>query len=129
MGRWNARELAGLDASSEIQVAGSRKDGSLRSFRIIWHVTVDGALYVRSVNGPEAAWYTGARRQMRGAIRWRGQQRDVTFTEDDSHDDEVDEAYRNKYGNGAPAQALNSMPARGTTLRVDPASQAQAGTG
>lgn len=117
---WTSDELSSLDRASEVQVAGSRKDGSLRSFRIIWQVVIDGAVYARSVNGPDAAWYTGVRRQMKGAIKWSGHQHDVTYVDDDSHDDEVDQAYRAKYGNGSPTQALNRQPARGTTLRIDP---------
>ncbi|MBM7369509.1 DUF2255 family protein [Gordonia hydrophobica] len=120
MGNWTAAELAEIDAVSEIQVAGSRRDGSLRSFRIIWHVAVDGALYARSVNGPDAAWYVGVRRQMSGAITWNGEQRAVDYVDDPTHDDAVDEAFRRKYGNGSPTQSLNRQPARGTTLRIDP---------
>lgn len=121
MAAWTADELDSLDRTDEIRVAGSRKDGSLRSFRIIWHAVVDGALYARSVNGPEAGWYVGVRRQMTGAIQWNGTQRDVVYIDDPSHDDAIDEAFRRKYGNGAPTQALNRQPARGTTLRIDAA--------
>lgn len=120
MATWTPEELDGLDDASEIRVAGSRADGSLRSFRIIWHVVVDGVLYARSVNGPDAAWYTGVKRQMHGAIQWDGTQRDVDYADDPSHDGAVDAAYRAKYGNGSPTQALNREPARGTTLRIDP---------
>ncbi|WP_029149376.1 DUF2255 family protein [Microbacterium indicum] len=119
MSNWTTAELDELDDAYEIRVAGSRRDGSLRSFRIIWHVVVDGALYARSVNGPDAGWYVGVQRQMTGAIQWGGSQRDVVYVDDPSHDDAVDEAYRAKYGNGSPTKALNREPARGTTLRID----------
>ena len=120
MATWSTEELAELDSASEIRVAGSRKDGSLRSFRIIWHVVIDGKLYARSVNGPDAGWYVGVRRQMVGAIKWGSKQRNVEYADDASHDAEVDAAYRAKYGNGSPTQALNREPSLGTTLRIDP---------
>lgn len=120
MSTWTPDDLTELDAAPEIRVAGSRKDGSLRGFRIIWHVVVDGALYARSVNGPDAGWYVGVQRQMTGAIRWAGREREVRYADDASHDAAVDAAYRDKYGNGSPTQALNREPARGTTLRIDP---------
>lgn len=116
---WSSAELDTLEDASEIEVAGSRKDGSLRSFRIIWHAVLDGALYARSVNGPDSGWYVGVSRQMHGAIRWAGQQREVDYVADASQDDALDEAYRARYGNGGPTQALNREPARGTTLRID----------
>ncbi|WOC13307.1 DUF2255 family protein [Gordonia sp. MP11Mi] len=119
MAAWTSEELDSLDSSQEIRVAGRRKDGTLRSFRIIWHVVVDGGLYARSVNGPDAAWYVGVRRQMAGAVQWNGHQCDVVYVDDPSHDDAIDSAYRRKYGDGSPTQALNRQPARGTTLRIE----------
>lgn len=83
-------------------------------------MVVDGALFARSVNGPDAAWYVGVQRQLSGAIAWDGTQRDVGFVNDASHDDEIDEAYRRKYGNGSPTRRLNQQPALGTTLRIEP---------
>lgn len=119
MATWTSDELDSLDSAYEIRVAGSRKDGSLRSFRVIWHVVVDGGLYARSVNGPDADWYVGVQRQLTGAVQWGGNQRDVDYINDSSHDDAVDEAFRRKYGNGSPTQSLNRHPARGTTLRIE----------
>ena len=116
---WTPEEVDSISGTDEIHVAGSREDGSLRSSRVIWIVAVDGELYIRSVNGPDADWYAGVRHQMTGAITWSGNERNVAFVDDASRDDEVDEAYRRKYGNGSPTQALNREPARGTTLRVD----------
>lgn len=43
----------------------------------------------------------------------------MTYVDDDSHDDEVDQAYRAKYGNGSPPRPSTGSP-RGTTLRIDP---------
>ncbi|WP_306232796.1 DUF2255 family protein [Agrococcus beijingensis] len=116
---WTKDELDAFERVSEIRVAGARRDGSLRSWRIVWHAVVDGQLLVRSVNGPEAQWYVGVLRQLRGGVAWDGEERDVAFVLDDSLDDELDAAYVARYGNGAPTRRLNAEPARGTTLRVD----------
>lgn len=120
MANWTEGELDSLERAYEIRVAGERKDGSLRSWRIVWHAVVDGALFVRSVNGPDAGWYLGVRRQMRGSVQWDNAPREVVFVDDAAHDAALDAAYVARYGSGSPTQALNRQPARGTTLRIDP---------
>ncbi|GAA1846664.1 DUF2255 family protein [Agromyces salentinus] len=117
---WTADELDALDRTGEIRVAGRRDDGSLRRPVIIWHVVVDGALYARSVRGPEGKWFVGVMRHGAGAITWGGQTRDVTYTLDGSHDDAIDDAYFAKYGRGSSSQAITSAVAKQTTLRIDP---------
>ncbi|TDD60369.1 DUF2255 family protein [Kribbella antibiotica] len=120
MSTWNAGELQALDRIGEIRVAGRRQDGSLRTLTIIWHVVVDGSLYVRSVRGAEGSWYKGVRRHHEGAIVWDGTTRDVVFVPDTTVDDEIDAAYLQKYGNGSPTRAITNAAARATTLRVKP---------
>ncbi|GEK80823.1 DUF2255 family protein [Agrococcus baldri] len=117
---WTKAELDELHRVGEIRVAGSRRDGSLRTLTIVWHVVVDGMLYTRSVHGDEGQWYRGVLRQLRGAISWSGQTRDVVFAHDDSRDDAIDAAYFEKYGRGSASQSITSDVARATTLRVDP---------
>jgi hypothetical protein len=60
--------LAAAAAEDELTIASRRADGSLRPERIIWAVEHDGALYVRSVNGPRAAWYRGTRTRHEGQL-------------------------------------------------------------
>jgi hypothetical protein len=95
-------------------------DGTLRPPTIVWHVVVDGALFIRSVQGEDGAWYRAVRRTGTGTIDAGGVHADVTFAADDSQDDAIDPAYRAKYGNGAPVQAITSAAAAATTLRIDP---------
>jgi hypothetical protein len=118
---WTASELDTLDRVGEIRVAGRRDDGSLRPLVIVWHVVVDGALYVRSVRGAEGKWYQGVTKRMEGAISWGGRTRDVRYIHDSEHDDAVDAAYFAKYGRGSSTQALMPATARDTTLRIEPA--------
>ncbi len=121
MSIWTPAALTTIDAASELHVAAYRPDGTLRTPRIVWHVVVGGALYVRSVHGEGGAWYRAARRTGTGVIESRGQNVEVTFTRDDGDAEAIDAAYHDKYGDGAPVRAITSPLARETTLRVDPA--------
>jgi len=118
---WTASELDTLDRIHEIRVAGRRDDGSLRKLVIVWHVVVDGSLYVRSVRGEEGKWYQGVSKRMEGSIAWDGQTRDVRCVRDDEHDAAIDDAYFAKHGRGSSAQAITTAVATATTLRVEPA--------
>ncbi|PRZ43880.1 hypothetical protein CLV47_1014 [Antricoccus suffuscus] len=124
--RWTAAELAAVD-DTEIKIASRRRDGTLRPARIVWVVRHDDALYVRSVNGPDATWYRGVQARHQGMISASGLQRDVSFVEadhtpDNALDDTLDAAYRIKYGQWpGPTERITSTEARRTTLRLDPA--------
>lgn len=97
----------------------------MRTSKIVWHIVVDDALYIRSVRGTEGAWYRGVQRTSSGVIDADVIDADVIdadveFTHDHSRDDAIDTAYHDKYGNGAAVRAITSEQARATTLRVDP---------
>lgn len=120
MSTFTSDEIARIDRTDELRIAGRRADDSLRPSVIIWMVTLDGDLYVRSVNGPDAAWFRGTQIQSRGHISAGGVERDVTFTRSDELDDALDAAYSVKYRSYPSAVAsINSTIARSTTLRVD----------
>ena len=120
MSAWTDEELRTLDRIGEIRVAGRREDGSLRRLTIVWHVVVDGKLYIRSVRGVDGRWYRGVIRHYEGAIDCDGQIRNVTYIPDDSVDDLVDAAYFAKYGNGSSSRAITNTTAKATTQRVEP---------
>jgi hypothetical protein len=120
MQEWTVDELARIGRASELRVAGRRPDGELRKLVTIWHVIVDGELYFRSVYGTKGGWYRGTQATGRGRIESGGVAKDVTFTLDSTRDDEVDAAYRRKYGTGSPVQHITSPAAKETTLRADP---------
>ncbi len=120
MSTWTERELRELDEAYEVRVAGRHADGSQRTLTIVWHVVVDGRLYLRSVRGTEGHWYQGVIQHFQGFLRWGSTTREVAFTLDPSHDDAVDTAYVAKYGSGAPTRSITNAIARETTLRVDP---------
>ncbi|WP_454043676.1 DUF2255 family protein [Cellulosimicrobium sp. Marseille-Q8652] len=120
MADWTPADLAAIDRDGELRVAAHRLDGTLRTPRTVWHVVVDGALYVRSVRGQDGAWYRGVRQTSTGAVDSGGVHAEVTFTRDDTRDDAIDTAYHAKYGDGSAVQAITAPTARTTTLRIDP---------
>jgi hypothetical protein len=123
MTAWTADELTKIGAAEELQIASLRRDGTLASPRTIWVARHDDDLYVRSVNGPTAAWFRGTRVRHEGHIRAGGVDKDVTLV-DASHDinDQVDAAYRTKYGRYAAyiIEAITSPQAASTTMQLVP---------
>lgn len=120
MAAWTADELDRVGRADELRVAGMREDGSLRHSVIIWVVRVGDDIYIRSVNGPTAAWYRGSQIRGEGRIEAGGVTKDVTFVRSTDKDDDIDAAYRAKYGGGSPVHAMTTDMARSTTLRVEP---------
>ena len=118
---WTAEELDRFERADELRIAGRRADGTLRKPVIIWMVTHEGNLYVRSVNGADAAWFRGTQVQGLGHITSGKVDRDVAFTRVDDLGDVLDAAYARKYPTWRSAvDAINTPAARATTLRVDP---------
>lgn len=126
---WTSSELATIASAPEIEVATRRADGSPRTARIVWVVRHGDALYVRSVNGVDAAWYRGVQSRHEGIVTIGRAGHEVAFVEAGEHagddtglDDLLDEAYRTKYGRSSGAvERITAQPARQTTLRLDPA--------
>jgi hypothetical protein len=122
MTAWKDQELAEIARTDELRVAPLRRDGTLEGPRIIWVVGHGDDVYVRSVNGPDGAWFRGAHARHRGHISAGGVDADVVF-EDANHDldDEIDEEYRRKYGRSSTAvDHITSPNARSTTMRLIP---------
>jgi hypothetical protein len=122
MATWNADELASIVAASELQIAARRPDGTLRKSVTIWVVRVGDALYVRSVRGSEGSWYRGSLERNQGRIEAGGVERDVDFVAaGHSLDEEIDVAYREKYGYPSSAvEHITSPEARKTTIKLVP---------
>jgi hypothetical protein len=88
----------------------------------IWVVRLGDDLYVRSVNGPTAAWYRGTRVRGQGHIEAAGVGKDVTFVDADPKlDEEIDAAYRAKYRTSPGSVGrMTSSDARSTTIKLVP---------
>lgn len=123
MAAWTSDELAKIGAAEELRIASRRRDGTLGSRRTIWVVRHGEDLYVRSVNGPTAAWYRGTWVRHEGHIRVGGVDKDITFVDAD-HDlnDQIDAAYRSKYRRYAPSivNSIVSPQARSATIKLVP---------
>jgi hypothetical protein len=125
---WTPTDLATIDRTGEVEVATRRADGTLRTARIVWIVRHGDALYVRSVNGRDAAWYRGMQTRHAGVVTVGPVSHNVTFTEagdqtgnETGLDHSLDDAYRAKCGRSSGAvERITAEQARATTLRLDP---------
>jgi hypothetical protein len=121
MATWTEDELTRIGGVRELTIAGRREDGTLRKPVIIWAVRLGRSLYVRSVNGREAAWFRGALVRHEGEIRAGGLQKDVKFVEPGhDRDDELDAAYRSKYGRSMGIDEIVQPGARAALLELLP---------
>jgi hypothetical protein len=123
MTSWTSQQLGKIGGAEEVQIASVRRDGRLGKPTTIWLVRQGDDLYVRSVRGRGSSWFQGTQERREGRIRGAGAQQDVAFLDaDDNLADEIDAAYRAKYGRYA-GSILNSVltpEARSTTLKLMP---------
>jgi hypothetical protein len=120
---WTSDELNRIASAEELEIAPARKDGTLRPPTTIWVVCVGKELYVRSWRGRSGAWFGAARASHEGRIWASGVKKDVTFAEvsDGDLNDEIDEAYRAKYGRYPQyVRQMEAPEQRSTTLRLVP---------
>jgi hypothetical protein len=125
MTAWTSEELNKIGSAEELQIASLRKDGSLRSMRIIWAVCVGDDIYVRSVNGRTSDWFRGVQTRHEGHIRAGGVEKDVIFVEEPDADinDKIDAAYASKYRRYASIiPSINSPTARAAAIKLVPRS-------
>jgi hypothetical protein len=123
MTTWTADELDRMGAATELQLASTRPDGTLRPYVTMWAVRAGDDLYVRSAYGPDNPWYRRATASGSGRIRAGGVERDVTFTDtaSDAHS-AIDAAYHAKYDSYGPVLVGNVIDdqAHGLTIRLLP---------
>jgi hypothetical protein len=118
---WTSDELRRIEAARELEISPQRRDGTLRKPVPIWTVRADDDVYVRAAYGPETGWYRVARRSHAGHVRAGGVEKDVTIEDaDDAVNDQVDAAYRAKYGHSSIVDGITNAQARSTTLKLVP---------
>ena len=81
MTEWTSDQLDKVGRAEELQIASTRRDGTLRKPVTVWVVRHGDDLYVRSVRGPSAYWFRGTQETHEGRIRAGGVQQDVTFVD------------------------------------------------
>jgi hypothetical protein len=120
---WSDEELNKIGNAEELQIAPQRRDGTLRKPVTIWIVRVSDDLYVRSYNGRGGSWFRAALRSQEGRIRAGGVEKDVTFVpeNDSALNDQIDAAYRDKYGRYPQYVApMLTAEVRSTTFKLVP---------
>jgi len=122
MTTWTNKELTDIDGAEELTLASVRRDGTLRRPVTMWVVRLGGDVYVRSVNGRGSSWFRGAQARREARVHADGLDKDVTLTETDEAGDEIDGAYRAKYGSRYPTivPSILTPEARAATLRLMP---------
>jgi hypothetical protein len=123
MTKWTEDELTRIGQAEELQLASTRRDGSLRPFVTMWVVRAGDELYVRSAYGPDNPWYRRARASGIGRIRAGGGEHDVSFGEAgaDVHA-AIDAAYHAKYDQYGPriVDTVVGNQAAAVTVRLLP---------
>jgi hypothetical protein len=123
MTTWMSDELKKIGTAEELQIASLRRDGTLRKPVTIWVVRLGEDIYVRSVNGRNAAWFRGVQTGYEGHIRAGGVDKDVTFVEETDSDinDQIDTAYTTKYRRYASiAKSMVTLAVRAATIKIIP---------
>lgn len=123
MTTWTGDELNKIGAAEELQIAPRRRDGTLRNPVTIWVVRVGDDLFVRSYRGRDGSWFRAAQMSHEGRIRAGGIEQDVTFAleADSGINDQIDAAYRAKYGRYPQYVApMLTAEVRCTTIKLVP---------
>ena len=122
MTTWTSDELDTIGTAEELEIAPRRRDGTLRNPVTIWVVRLRDDLYIRSYRGREGSWYRAAQASGEARILAGGVEKDVTIVDaDPTLNDQIDDAYRTKYGHYPQYVAPMVAPeARPTTIRLVP---------
>jgi hypothetical protein len=122
MNAWSGEELDRIGAAEELDLASVRRDETLRKPVTMWVVRDGDDVYVRSVNGRGSSWFRGAQIRHEARISVGGVEKDVSLTETDEVNDEVDAAYQAKYGRRYPTivPSIVAPEARAATLKLVP---------
>ncbi len=123
MTTWTNDELNKIGRSEELEIAPLQRDGTLSKPVIIWVVRVGDELYVRSYKGRTAHWFCGVLVRHAGQIRAGGVEKQVAFVEeiDPGVNDQIDAAYRSKYGRYSQyVPPMLTSEVRSTTIKLVP---------
>jgi hypothetical protein len=118
---WTAEQLALVDDARELEIAVHRADGTLRPWTPIWVVHVGGDVYVRTWYRRDTGWFGLALRTRRARVRIPDLEVEVRVEDvgvgPPGVRQDVDDAYRAKYGGGSTGNMVGDEAAA-TTLRL-----------
>jgi hypothetical protein len=119
---WPKDELRKIAEADDLHISPLREDGvTYGTPTWIWSVAVGDSLYVRAYNGQNSSWYKAALRQKAGRIIAAGMTKDVTFEPVEGMiNDQIDNAYREKYKGSPYLSPMISVRARSATVKVMP---------
>jgi hypothetical protein len=119
---WPVAELNKITAADDLKISPLREDGiTYGTPTWIWSVAVNNELYVRAYNGQRSRWYQAALRQKAGRIHTIGMVKEVEFEPvDDTINDLIDLAYREKYKGSAYLGSMISERAKAATIKIIP---------
>ena len=122
MTTWTSDELEKIEAAEELDLASVRRDGTLRRPVTMWVVRAGDDVYVRSGKGRGSSWFRGVQTLHEAQIRAGGVTRDVSLLETDDVKDDIDAAYRTKYGRryASIVPSIVAPDARAATLKLVP---------
>jgi hypothetical protein len=122
MAPWTNDELNKIGAAEELEIATLKSNGALRRPVTIWVVRQGNDLYIRPIHGRTSSWFRAAQERHEAHIRADGVEKDVRLVETDDLNDEIDAAYRRKYGHysASVVGTVVSPQARAATLKLVP---------
>ena len=123
MTAWTEEDLRRIAGAEEVGIAPVRRNGELRRATTIWIVRAGDDLYVRAAYGANRGWHGVARTSHQARVHAGGVATDVAVEDADPGVlDEVDAAYRDKYGGryASIVDGINDAEHRATTLRLTP---------
>lgn len=123
MNNWNKKELQKIGTTDDLHISPLREDGvTYGTPTWIWSVVVGGDLYVRAYNGKDSSWYQSAMRQKAGRITAAGMTKEVSFepVEDALLNEQIDDAYREKYKDSPYLSPMIGTRARVATVNISP---------
>lgn len=122
MATWTSDELDRIADAQELEIAPRHENGSWRRPVPIWAVRAGDGLYVRAAYGERSGWHRVARTSREARIRAGGIEKTVAVEDADAAvNDQVDAAYRAKYGRYASiVDSITDDPHRASTLKLVP---------
>ena len=122
-GTWSPQDLERISAARELHIAVMRADGTFGGWTPIWVVCTGEQAYVRTWYRRDTGWFGRALRSHRARISVPGLEADVAIEDVGEGDaelrEDVDAAYRTKYGS-AGSSSMVDPSAAATTLRLSP---------